>query len=415
MKFLHHYINSFNGLNRSIWYLSIVTLINRAGTMVIPFLSIYMQEELSFTKSQIGWILAIFGLGSLAGSWIGGKLSDRFGFYPIMVLSMFGTGIGFVLLQFLHTFEALCIGIFLLLIIADSFRPASFSAIISYSKPKDKTRSITLIRLAINLGFMAGPAVAGLIIVAQGYTLLFWIDGLTFLVAAGMIVALLHPEKNKLASNETEVVTPTKKDESVISNSALKDKIYLQFLFVVFLIGFIFMQLFSTIPLYFKESLGYNEALIGRIMLLNGVIIVLFEMPLVSWFEKKRMSKLKVIQFATLLMALSYFVLPIHATILIVIFSTILVSVGEMLGFPFTNGLAMDKAPENKAGEYLGLYTMAFSLSHIVGPAVGMQVAEKFGFDAVWFLMGIIGLLAITLIERLKRTIKARDLKMATT
>lgn len=405
MKFIYQYLETFKGLSRTIWYLTLVTLINRAGTMVIPFLSIYMQEDLNFTKTQIGWILAVFGMGSLVGSYVGGKLSDKFGFYPVMLVSMIGTGIGFIFLQFLNTFESLCIGIFILLIIADSFRPASFAAIVSYSKPENKTRSITLIRLAINLGFMTGPALAGVIIVAQGYSLLFWIDGITCLAASLLIIALLKPKPNLEEPKEDE-------SNSILALSALKDKIYIQFLFIVFLIGFVFMQLFSTIPLYFKEGLGYNEALIGRLMLLNGIIIVLFEMPLVSYFENKRTAKLIVIQIAIFLMAMSYLVLPIHAALVIVIVSTVFITLGEMLAFPFANALAMDRAPKNKTGEYLALFTMAFSISHIVGPPVGMQVADKFGYNSVWFLIGAVALIAILLIEKLKHDVKVRNMRL---
>ena len=123
-------------------------------------------------------------------------------------------------------------------------------------------------------------------------------------------------------------------------------------------------------------------------------------------------KKLLIIQIAVFLMALSYFVLPIHSALLIVIVSTVFVTLGEMLAFPFTNGLAMDKAPENKTGEYLALYTMAFAFSHIIGPAIGMQFADKFGYNSVWFLMGVVALIAIVLIEQLKRSIIARDLKL---
>jgi predicted MFS family arabinose efflux permease len=379
--------------------------------MVIPFLSIYMMEELQFTKAQIGWVLTIFGIGSLVGSWLGGKLTDRFGFYPIIMISMFATGFAFIALQWLRTFEAFSIGIFLIMVIADTFRPASFAAISTYSKPENKTRSVTLIRLAINLGFMFGPMLAGIIIVAHGYSELFWIDGITCIMAGSMIVILLKPSKvgNVLKDSDT---LPTA--ETGPKLSPYKDFIYLKFLFVVFIVGCVFNQLFSTLPLFYKESLQYNEAFIGKIMFLNGLIIVVSEMPLVSYFEFKKTSKLVVIQWAILLMGLSFFVLPIAATIFIVIFSMVLITVGEMLAFPFSNALAMDKAPANQMGEYLALYTMAFSASHIVGPNLGVQLADKFGYNVCWMAMGIFCVIAVLLTEDLKKDIKVRDTKLVT-
>ena len=154
-KIFHNYINTFRGLSREVWWLSLITLINRAGTMVIPFLSLYLTKNLGFTLSDVGWIMSFFGLGSVVGTWLGGKLTDKIGYYKVMLVSLFLTGVLFVLLQFITTFQGFCAGIFLVMLVADAFRPAMFVALSAYSKPENKTRSVTLIRLAINLGFSA--------------------------------------------------------------------------------------------------------------------------------------------------------------------------------------------------------------------------------------------------------------------
>ena len=92
---LRRYINNFKGFSREIWILAIITFINRAGTMVLPFLSKYLKENLHFTYGEVGWIMVSFGLGSMLGSWLGGKLTDKIGFYKIMIFSLFTSGILF--------------------------------------------------------------------------------------------------------------------------------------------------------------------------------------------------------------------------------------------------------------------------------------------------------------------------------
>ena len=152
-KILQPYLNTFKGLSREVWWLSLITLINRAGTMVIPFLSLYLTKHLGFSLGKVGWIMSAFGLGSVVGSWLGGKLTDKIGYYKVMVFSLISTGFLFVGLQYLQTFETILLGIFLVMLVADMFRPAMFVALSAYSKTENKTRSVTLIRLAINLGF----------------------------------------------------------------------------------------------------------------------------------------------------------------------------------------------------------------------------------------------------------------------
>ena len=104
-NFWKAYKENFTGLSKEIWFLAAVTLLNRAGTMVVPFMALYMTESLSFTFGQVGWIMTAFGGGSLAGAWLGGRLTDRFGFYRVMITSLACTGILFILLQFVNGFK----------------------------------------------------------------------------------------------------------------------------------------------------------------------------------------------------------------------------------------------------------------------------------------------------------------------
>ena len=234
---LNNYLDTFKGLSGEIWWLSLITLINRAGTMVVPFLSLYLTKSLDFSLSDVGWIMSAFGMGSLVGSWLGGKLTDLVGSYIIMVISLVGSGFLFVWLQYLDTFNELVFGIFILLAVADMFRPAMFVAVNAYSKPENKTRSITLIRLAINLGFSAGPAVGGLIIVSLSYGGLFWIDGITCILAGLLLLKVLHPKKTKTLDS-IEVKNP---------KSAYRDIPYIIFLLSMVLFGVAFLQYFSTL------------------------------------------------------------------------------------------------------------------------------------------------------------------------
>ena len=247
------YINTFKGLSKEVWWLALVTFINRAGTMVIPFLSLYLREDLGFSYKQVGWIMASFGLGSVLGSWIGGKLTDKIGFYKVMTYSLFISGLLFISIQFLNTFTTLCLGIFILMMIADSFRPAMFVALSTYSKPENKTRSVTLIRLAINLGFSAGPAIGGLIISQIGYNGLFWVDGLTCILATLLFIQVLNPKKARI-QDDIKVLHP---------DSAYKDFSFLWFLVGLVLFGIVFLQYFSTMPIYYKDIHGLTEYEIG--------------------------------------------------------------------------------------------------------------------------------------------------------
>jgi len=228
--------------------------------MVLPFMSLYLTKDLHLTLSQVGWVMTSFGVGSLLGSWIGGKLSDTIGFYKVMVRSLFTTGILFISLQFIHSFEGFLIGIFLTMTVADMFRPAMFVSLKAYSKPENRTRSLTLIRLAINLGFSFGPFLGGLIIAFIGYSGLFWVDGITCILAILIMKLVLKEKQIQPISNPIEEIATAK------VTSVYKDKPFWIFLVVVFLMGFMFLQLFTTMPLYYREIHDLSEVQIGLLM-----------------------------------------------------------------------------------------------------------------------------------------------------
>ena len=378
-KLYTNYINNFRGLTPEIWLLSLVTFINRAGAMVIPFLSLYLVNAKGFTLPQVGWIMTSFGVGSLVGTWIGGRLTDSIGFYKVIVSSLFLGGVGFVFLQFVDSFYGFCLGIFTLILVADAYRPAIFVACEVYSKPGNVTRSITLIRLAINLGFSIGPLIGGIIIATINYTSLFWIDGLTCIIASIGLFILLKPKKSE--ENETEKVV---KKEGVPP--------YLNGLFILFFIIMVansicFVQYFSVMPLYYEKAHFLSEDLIGWLFFINGALIVIFEMPLITWLERRKMSKTMATFWGVFFLAISFIVLNISSWSGLLLIGMVLMTLGEMIGSPFSNALALEMAPKGRKGSYMGLYSMSFSISHIIGHNAGMNLVDGLGFNSTWYYM----------------------------
>lgn len=397
-----NYIDTFGGLSREVWWLALITLINRAGAMVIPFLSLYLTKDLGFSFTHVGWILTFFGLGSVVGSWIGGKLTDTMGYYKVMLWSLILSGFLFVGLQFLSGFWLVCLGVFLVIAAADAFRPAVFVALSAYSKPENKTRSVTLIRLAINLGFSAGPAVGGFIITRMSYNGLFWADGITCLIAGLILLNVMHPKKAKTL-DEITVEHP---------KSAYRDFSYWIFIVAMVVFGFVFLQYFSTIPLYYKDGHGLSEDQIGLLMGMNGFLIVVFEMPLVKYLESRIRRQTTTIILGCALTGMSFLVLNLTGWIGILIVGMLLMTIGEMIAFPFSNAFAMQRARRGNPGEYMALYSIAFSVSHILGHNSGMQLIARYGFEWTWFVMVGLGIICCLLLLLLRQNITEEEKRL---
>jgi len=376
------YKDSFQGFSREVWLLSGVLLINRSGTMVIPFLSVYLTQVLNFSFIQTGWVMSCFGAGSVLGSYIGGKLSDKVGYYGVQFWSLLLSGIAFILLGQVTSVLGFCMMVFFASTFADAFRPANFTALAIYSREENRTRAIALQRMAVNLGWAVGPAVGGLLAASLGYDWLFWVDGLTCIGAAVFYRLMLNERPVEASEDETseEEGAPV-----LLATSAWKDRSYLLFLVFALLNGVAFMQLFSTLPVHLKEQVLLDEGAIGRLLAMNGLLIAITEMPLIFVIER-RFRPWQLISAGTFLIGIAFVLFNLFgdnpAT---AVACMLFLTVGEMLSLPFIATMAMGFSTDKNRGEYMALFSMVYSMSHIVAPNIGLQVAGRFGFDVLWW------------------------------
>jgi predicted MFS family arabinose efflux permease len=400
---IKNYFNNFKGFPKEVWILTLITFINRAGTMVIPFLSKYMKENLEFTYSQIGWVMVFFGIGSIIGTWLSGKLSDKIGFYKVMVFSLFASGIVFILLQYATTFESLCVGILILTSIADMFRPAMLVCLKTFTKKEDRARAYSLTRAAINLGFLFGPVLGGLIIMQMGYEYIFYIDGITCILA--IIVFMIFVKEKKVPIKEHSLV----KTQKV---SVMKDKPFMLHLVICLITGILFFQIFTTLPLYHKERFNLTEFDSGLLLSLNGLLILLFELPIVGYVNRNKINNHKVISLGLLLMASSFLLLllPFEAVLVPMMF---VMTCGVMLTFPFANSFAMDRS-HMQEGKYMAAFTMSYSFAHILSAKTGMEIIQHSSYETNWWFMTALGVAGTLLVFRLSKMVEKEELNNAT-
>ncbi len=384
------YKNAYAGLSREVWLLSIISLVNRAGSMVFPFMTIYLTQSLHFSLKEAGIIMSFFGLGSVVGAYIGGWLTDRIGDYKVQFWSLIATTIVLFFILKAQSFWGIAFMAFLLSVTADSFRPANKVAVAKYSKPENTTRSFALLRLAVNVGFAIGPAMGGILAAWKGYDWLFYADAVTCLAAALLFKITLKDDfKERQKESSKKIITT---DHSG-NTSPYKDVNFLIFLFVIGLMAFAFLQFFYTIPVFFKQQLGLDEAQIGIFMGLNGLIIMLLEMPLVYLAERKN-HPFKVMALGAFLVGIGFlcFLIP-TAWAGIAALGILVLTLGEIYYMPFASAWVATRSNDNNRGQYMALYTMSWATASVVAPAAGFQMIESLDFNGLWLVLCMIGLI----------------------
>lgn len=395
------YKNAYSGLSRQTWYLSIVMLVNRSGTMVVPFLTMYCHIQLGFSVQQAGFVMALFGAGAILGAFVGGKIVDAWGFYPLQLAALLVGGTMFLLVGQLQSYTALCIGTFTLSACNESFRPANSTAIAHYSTVENRTRSYSLNRLAINLGWAFGGALGGFL-ASVNYHLLFWVDGCTNIFAALLLLKLLPFVKSGRKRAAVKDVKPVK------ATSPYRDSTYLFFILLTILFAACFFQLFSMQPLFYKTEWRLNERFIGVLMALNGVIIVGVEMIIVYRLEGTR-PLTTFIRTGIFLVGVGFAIINIlPPSAWVAVLCVTIVTFGEMFSMPFMNSFWVSRTTEGNRGQYAALYTIAWSMGQIAGPYTGSIVIQKSGYATLWWGIALVCLVTSLGFYRLGKFVKNR-------
>ncbi len=376
--------------------------------MVVAFLSVYLIDQRGYAPADAGYVMAAFGAGGILGNYCGGLLNDRFGSWHIQLFSMIGAGILNIILGQMTEFWSLCLLAFLISLWADAFRPANRAALAIYAPAERLTQAYGLQRMAVNLGFSIGPALGGYLIYTYGFELMFWADGLTFLLAALVFFLALPADETA----KPLVERPSRKQRSMANvldaptlapaSAPAHQQLWL-LAFVVANMGIIllFFQLFSTFPVYLKET-GFDERAIGWLFTISGVLIVTTEMPIL-YAAERRYRPIPTMLFGAALIITAYLTLPWVITIgyLPLVLMILLLTMGEILYMPFTNTYVARYAPPARRGEYLGLLSASYSAAFVLGPLLGFGVAGHYGYGIATLTCCAVAMVGWALLSRI--------------
>ncbi|HKN58824.1 MAG TPA: MFS transporter [Gemmatimonadaceae bacterium] len=377
------------GLPRDVWLLFATNLINRAGMMVLPFLVLYLTRERHFTPGQAGFALAVYGAAAIFAGPISGWLSDRIGAPPIMRASLLLSGSVLLLFPLAHSRAAVYGTTILWAGCAELFRPASLAAITHVVSPEQRRPAYALNRLAINLGMSIGPALGGFL-AAVSFRAMFLVDALTTILAGVVLSVSTWSAATGGSSDDNNAA-----EDQSHARSLLLDWRLLVFLSASFLVGIVFYQHESALPLYLVQYLSQSPAFYGTLFTINTLLIVALEVPLNQ--ATSHWPNMWALFAGCLLFAIGFGALAIVKSASGVLITVVVWTFGEMMLFPAMAAHLGEIAPENRRGAYMGAYSMSLALALTFGPWLGTQLLASTGPVGVWSAMFGLGALAAVL------------------
>jgi predicted MFS family arabinose efflux permease len=403
-------INPWRGLGRlpkEMWVLFAVTLTNRIGTMALPFMVLYLTKELAYSDAKAGLILMVYGIGAIITSPLSGKLCDSIGAVRVMKWSLLLSGAVLLLLPLTQNIFAITSLVFIWAIFSEAFRPASYTIISDVVAPEQRKSAFALSRLAINLGMSIGPVIGGLLTMVS-YTAIFFVDGITSIVA-GVLLVVAHLQMT--AQVDKAKASQVVETHATNRASALRDFRLLYFLLAMIPVELVMFQTQAAMPLYMVRDLKFTEAVYGLLMAINTVLIIFLEVPLTLAIE--HWSNRLALGLGSLFFALGFGALAIATDTLGVGATIIVWTLGEMILFPGASAYMAEVAPPEKRGEYMGLYLMTFSIAFAIAPWLGTVILDRFGPGTLWISTFVGGSVSAAMMLALKHQRREVNLSMA--
>lgn len=372
-----------------VWILCAGSFVNRFGSFVAVFLVLYLREK-GYSIAEAGFIVSLYGAGNVMAAAVGGLVADRLGRRNAIAISMFSSAA--TLLALSQADEIVLIGGLTILagLTGEMYRPASAALLADLVPAGQRLPAFALNRLAINLGFAAGPATAGLL-ADRSFTYLFVGDALTSLVFGILALAAL-PEGVRTRRGEE------RRGEGI--RTIARDRAFVFFLVSSILGAFVYFQSNATFPLHVKES-GLSNADYGLLISLNGLAIVLLELPFTSITQ--RYPAIPTLAVGSILVGLGFALNAWAESLAGLAFTVLIWTIGEIVYAPVASAYVADIAPVHLRGRYQGAWGLMWGLAFMLGPGLGAAFFAWNG-DAFWLFCGVLGVLSAGLLLAGSRT-----------
>ena len=381
-------MQSIRAFPAPVWVLFAGMFVNKFGTFVVPFFTLYLTGK-GYSLSDAGITLAAYGVGNFIASGYGGYLADRIGRRKTIVLSMAGGAACMLSLAAADTFITLVVLAAFAGFTAELYRPAASALVIDLVPSEHRVTAFAVYRLCFNAGWAFGPAAAGLL-AKHSYLYLFIGEALTCAIFG--VIAWFFLPRGVLAS-------PASYGWGAAFHAIRNDRVFLLMLSTYLAIGFVFFQMMSSYGA-FTKSLGFDERIYGFLLALNGVIIVLFELPLTVVTRKLHPARVLAVGYG--LVGIGAFLTMFATTIPGLAACCVIFTLGEIISMPIAVAYVSQLAPDDMRGRYMGAVGLTWATGLTLAPMIGLRLLEA---DAafLWGVCGALGLAAALVALRLPK------------
>jgi MFS family permease len=375
-----------------------VLLVSSGGSMVWPFMTIYVRQQLSLPMTTVALLFTVHSIASLVGLAAAGPAADRFGRKPVMLISLAGQAGAMLGMSAAATLPAWGLVMAVMGAFNPVYRVGADSMVADLLPAEERAGGYALLRVISNLGVAIGPAIGGFI-TSVSYDIAFFAAAGASLAYAGLLLVRAHETMPRAEGARAQV--------SRSYAPVLRDTPFVEFIAVLTLAGMAYVILMVLLPVYAKENFGVVERQYGFIVATNAVMVVLFQFSVTRWTSRR--PALPVLALGALCYAIGVGSVALGTGFGGFWLSMVILTLGELIMVPTASTLTADLAPPEMRGRYMGLYTLAWTTGLGLGPVLGGTLNDRLAPVAIWYGGGLLALAATFLFLLLGRSPRLRS------
>lgn len=370
---------------RKFWLVVGVSFIDRVGgTMLFPFFALYITQKFNVGMTEAGVVLGLFSVAGLVGQMIGGALTDKFGRRKLIIFGLIFSALSTLTLGFINNFSALiplAIGIGLL---SDVAGPAHGAMIADILPEHKRQEGFGILRVVGNLAWIIGPTIGGFV-AGKSFLALFITDAIISSVVAFLFFMLIPETKPE--------GQPGEKPESMLATfkgyfQVLRNSAFMAFMAAGMLMGVVYQQMYNSLSVYLRDNHGIDPKGYGFLLTTSAIVVILFQFSMTRWIKKK--PAFKMMALGTLFYMLGFSMFGFVGQYWLFVLAIVVITVGEMIVVPTSQTLAVNFAPEDMRGRYMGVFGFTWAVPATIGPGAAGVILDNYNPNLLWYIGGVL-------------------------
>ena len=356
------------------------------GTLLFPFFALYITQKFNVGMTEAGIVLGMFSLFGMFGGMVGGALTDRFGRKQLILFGLVFSALstlsfGLVTdIRFMYPL-AVVVGVI------GSLSGPAHNAMIADILPEEKRQEgFGILRVVGNFAWIIGPSIGGLV-AKYNFFYLFVIDSILSCVVAVIVYRLLpetKPEVHAAEAHKQESLWETVKGYRLV----LRDFAFMSFIVASVLMLLVYQQAYGSLSVFLRDVHQVDPQGYGFLMTASAITVVLFQF----WVSRKLRNRAPFLMmaFGTLFYMVGFSMFGLVSAYPLFVTAIVVITIGEMIVVPVSQGLAANFAPEEMRGRYMAVFGLSWAVPQTIGPGAAGYILDNFNPNLLWYVGGIL-------------------------